>query len=301
MTIFSVLIDVWVFSLYTFFNPSGYVSVASVKAREKYLRQFYVLSFIALSTTILATILWGYGDLIYLYYQETNSLSTGSAPFLEVNFGEKSMELVNILTIVAIILGPIIGVQTQKWIEGLREKKQRQLSLFKTLMASRATTLSPRHVEALNMIDLEFSGSEYKDVTQAWKVYLDYLSSFPRGGTEAEKVTWETIRIDKLCDLLMKMGKALNYDFDEVYVKKGIYSPEAHGVLEQQNNQIREQLISLLSGNASLKMEISSFPVNEREQHEQQVLRSKMREVMRGDAPLSVKLVQNDGAGTESK
>jgi len=58
------------------------------------------------------------------------------------------------LMISAVLTGPILAVQVQKFIESWREAKQRKIYIFKTLMATRGTTLSPRHVEALNIIDV---------------------------------------------------------------------------------------------------------------------------------------------------
>jgi hypothetical protein len=60
----------------------------------------------------------------------------------------------------ATLLGPVLAVQAQKWIERAREKTQRKIAIFRTLMATRATFLSPAHVEALNAIPIEFYGNK---------------------------------------------------------------------------------------------------------------------------------------------
>ena len=60
------------------------------------------------------------------------------------------------ITILAIILGPILAVQVQKYIENKKETRNKKMQIFKALMATRATPLYPAHVEALNMIDIEF-------------------------------------------------------------------------------------------------------------------------------------------------
>ena len=80
--------------------------------------------------------------------------------------------------ILAVILGPILAVQTQKWIESWRADNERKKWIFKTLMATRGTPVSPTHVQALNMIELEFSikDPQEKAVLEAWRVYLDHLS-----------------------------------------------------------------------------------------------------------------------------
>jgi hypothetical protein len=57
------------------------------------------------------------------------------------------------------LLGPVLAVQAQRWVEGFREKKARRLTVFRTLMATRALNLSTAHVEALNAVPIDF----YKD------------------------------------------------------------------------------------------------------------------------------------------
>jgi hypothetical protein len=60
----------------------------------------------------------------------------------------------------ATILGPILAVQAQKWVEIIRERRGRKLWIFHTLMATRAARTSTEHVQALNMIDLIFMAVE---------------------------------------------------------------------------------------------------------------------------------------------
>ena len=79
------------------------------------------------------------------------------------------------LVIVIILLAPLLAIQTQKYIENSREKKARKMKIFRTLMATRGNPLSPQHVEALNMIDIEFY--ENKKIVDGWKLLLDILIS----------------------------------------------------------------------------------------------------------------------------
>src|SRR2546422_225122 len=64
------------------------------------------------------------------------------------------------LTILAIILGPIVALALQRYSERRREKQQRQLTIFKELMATRAAKVSQRHVDALNAIEIEFASGK---------------------------------------------------------------------------------------------------------------------------------------------
>ena len=72
--------------------------------------------------------------------------------------GNLNMQAKEWVTVAAIIIGPILAIQIQKILDNLREKKKRRITIFKTLMSTRATRLNKEHVEALNMIDIEFYG-----------------------------------------------------------------------------------------------------------------------------------------------
>ena len=72
------------------------------------------------------------------------------------------MTISDILMILAVLLAPFLAVYVQKKIETWKSQRDTKLWIFKTLMATRGATLSPQHVQALNMIDLEFSGKDKK-------------------------------------------------------------------------------------------------------------------------------------------
>lgn len=197
------------------------------------------------------------------------------------------MSLTDALIISATLVAPLLAVQAQKWLERFREDHDRRLRVFKTLMATRAASISPEHVQALNMIDLEFQGAKYKAVRTEWKMYLDHLSSYPKQDEKLQAI-WGEKRIDLLAQLLMAMGQALGYEFDQVHVKKGIYAPEAHSQIENENTLLRRGLIRLLYGDASVKMDVVSFPVTEEAAAEQQVIRDHLIELLRGQRSLTV-------------
>jgi hypothetical protein len=82
------------------------------------------------------------------------------------------------LVIFAILAAPIVALQIQKYIEDRKEIRARKMQIFRTLMATRATRLDSKHVEALNMIDIEFF--ESKKITEAWKLLLDNFVNYPK-------------------------------------------------------------------------------------------------------------------------
>ena len=125
-------------------------------------------------------------------------------------------------------------------------------------MATRATPLSLIHVEALNMIDIEF----YKDekVVDAWKLLLDNFVNYPKDTTvedfESKLSSCNEKSNDLLTDLLHEMSKILGYDFDKVLIKRGCYIPKRYGDIELEQNDIRRGLVNLLWGRSSLPIKV---------------------------------------------
>ncbi|MDA3779808.1 MAG: hypothetical protein PF487_06270 [Bacteroidales bacterium] len=175
------------------------------------------------------------------------------------------MQISNVLTIIAIIIGPIAAVQIQKFIEKTKDKKNRKIYIFKTLMASRGSALSHSHVEALNRIDLEFSGErKYDKVIQAWKEYFDNLS---QKVDDNQIPVWSSKNEELLVELLFEMGKSLGYKFDKLLIKRNIYSPIGHARIEQEQENLRRNLNEVLDGNRVIPMTL----IQDEEQIKKQV------------------------------
>lgn len=194
------------------------------------------------------------------------------------------------------LFGPIFAVQAQKAIERARERRSRKAWVFHTLMATRAARLSADHVQALNMIDLVFYGkrilginsrSKYEQaVIDAWHEYLDHLGT---KFEDASKDLWFAQGDELFINLLFAMATDLGYKFDRVQLKKGGYSPVAHGNIELEQNAIRRLALKVLSGDTALKMDISTLPVNEDAMKGQINLQKKLLEAF-SDGTLSVKV-----------
>ena len=73
---------------------------------------------------------------------------------------ENAIRLIDIISIAAIVLGPIISLEINRILTLRKEKREREFSIFRDLMMTRSSSYrtSIKHVEALNRIDLEFSG-----------------------------------------------------------------------------------------------------------------------------------------------
>jgi len=121
--------------------------------------------------------------------------------------------------------------------------------IFKTLMTYRATPVSPLFVQALNLIDVEFSSDskDEKEVRTAWKILLDHFSDLAKVVGGVSELTHE-----RTADLLLVMGKCLGYEFDRVYLKKGGYYPQGLGNVEMEQHTLRRMLLDLLDGKRRL-------------------------------------------------
>ena len=185
------------------------------------------------------------------------------------------MEFADWMTIAALLCGPVLAVQAQKWIETAREKRNRRLNVFNRLMATRGAVLSPGHVEALNMIDLEFAGRGKKNeaVRTRWKEYLDHLCSLPDDPEQQQQLlpTWTQRKDDLLAELLHDMGAAVGYKFDRVQILRGIYSPRGHANWEIETQLLRRLSIQLLAGERTLPLDVRSLPVPPSEQQHERI------------------------------
>ncbi|MGC1182221.1 DUF6680 family protein [Legionella sp.] len=170
----------------------------------------------------------------------------------------------DVFNILAILLSPLIALQVQKILDNLSDKKRRKEDIFNTLMETRAQPLSFEHVRALNKIDVAF----YKDksITQSWNNYRDHLNSFPKDAGEIEQKIWTNEIPEKLVKMLFEMSKLLNYEFDEVLLKKGAYSPVAHGYLDSEQAIIRKGLVELFAFRKPLAVSLVNNPEKQHEE-----------------------------------
>lgn len=167
------------------------------------------------------------------------------------------MTWINVAIIFATLLGPILAVQAQKWLERRRATEERRVHIFRVLMATRAAILSPGHIEALNAIPVEFYGTKgmLKQINDAWKLFLDHNTH----DAPTTEVWWQK-RIDLFMDLLFLISQFLGYGFSQAQLKRDIYSPRAHGELENEQTIIRKGLVRLFNGETVLPMAVKEFP-----------------------------------------
>lgn len=167
------------------------------------------------------------------------------------------------MIVTATLLGPILAVQAQKWLERFKEARSRKLQVFHTLMATRGARLSADHVRGLNMIDLSFYGYVGlgrkwtsrldQNVLDAWKEYHDHLSDLANMNSMNTEALFAQ-RDELFVNLLFAMGRSLGYQFDRVQLKKSWYSPNAHVQYEARMENLVTAATGVLEGRSPIKV-----------------------------------------------
>ncbi|TBE66417.1 DUF6680 family protein [Rhizobium ruizarguesonis] len=192
----------------------------------------------------------------------------------------------NVAVIAATVMGPILAVQAQRFVDLAREKRNRRVTIFRTLMATRAASLSPDHVEALNAIPIEFYGNSrtFKEVVEAWRILLDQL-----GKEQTNMDLWVQRRQTLFVDLLVKLSAAVGYEFSRLELEREVYSPIGHSIVEGEQEVIRKGLSRLFAGESPLPLDIKSIPVDPDVLAKQKLLQDLLESVLKGETPIVVK------------
>ena len=214
---------------------------------------------------------------------------------------------IGLVTVLAVVAGPILALYIQSRLNIRREKRERRTQVFKTLMATRATRLSADHVIALNMIDVEFYGNKPEDkaVIRAWNSYRYHLNTImpPDLKLDDPKIGEWFKEGDKLfLALLDKTAAAVGYDFEELLMKKGAYIPKAHRDIEDEQIMLRKGLLNLLAGNLHLKMAVLSLPQPDGEETKRQKKIQELSiEYFEGKRPMPVTIISEEKSTSAAK
>jgi hypothetical protein len=163
-----------------------------------------------------------------------------------------TLKTTDLVMIVAVFAGPIVAVQLESFLRHRRDTHERRVRIFRTLMATRLSTLAQTHTESLNLVELEFhtSNPQDKKVVDCWKLYHSHLHDrnyIPKEG-------WDQRRSELLVDLLYEMSRAIGYSFDKASIKMGAYSPQGYLDYHLQDLETRKLWLEILKGERGLPM-----------------------------------------------
>jgi hypothetical protein len=167
-----------------------------------------------------------------------------------------TIRITDVIMIVAIAAGPIIAVQVTEYLRHKKDSRDRKVHIFRTLMSTRSAQLAPMHIEALNLIELEFQAppDAAKRVVDAGRLYIAHL-----GDHLYPKEAWATRKNELLVELLYEMSTALGYNFDKVQIKAGSYYPSGYQEAENDNLQIRKLWLEILKGEKKLPLSVENY------------------------------------------
>jgi len=149
--------------------------------------------------------------------------------------------------------GPSRAIQDQKNREKEEIKRDRKLQIFHTLMATRSDRVSDRHIEALNMIDIEYHYDINNKVINAWNEYYDHLTTHR---TEENSSQWD-FETDKLfINMLYEIALSLGYNYTKLDIKNRCYSPKNDYYKRFEEEEIRRYLAAILAGRLPLQVKI---------------------------------------------
>jgi len=151
-----------------------------------------------------------------------------------------------VAVVFATFAGPIAAVLITRWIDQKRSRRERQLDVFRALMRTRKNAIQPDHVNALNLVEIEFHNSG--PVLAAYRDLMRHINS---GGAVVDD-QWLNKHRSFLTKLLSAMATELRYKTEQLDVFEGGYYPSGWGQEGEQQLAIRLGLLELLGGKRSL-------------------------------------------------
>jgi len=146
------------------------------------------------------------------------------------------------ITIAAIFLGPVFALSAQRGLDRIREKKERRVRLYLTLMRTRMMPVAPEHVNALNTIAIIFNGRRDQKVRAFWQKILDHVVK-----PGADQPPWQEQYADLKADMLREIGLRVGYDFSTDYLKRQAYYPILYGNIEADTLLLRTALTKVVT------------------------------------------------------
>jgi len=137
-----------------------------------------------------------------------------------------------IAVVIATFAGPVFAVLVTRHIDNARQVRDRRLNVFRTLMATRRTFLSPEKVIALNMVEIEFYGIRtVQDVHRDVMAHINAPRPLPQD--------WEERHRTLLTRLLSEIAKVLGYQLQQLDVLEGGYYPQGLADIEVEQQAVR--------------------------------------------------------------
>jgi hypothetical protein len=165
-----------------------------------------------------------------------------------INIAEDELDFyLGISVVIATLLGPVLAVYVTRRIDEVRQVRERRLTIFRSLMATRRATLAADKVMALNMVEIDFYGM--KSVETAHRAVMAHINL-----PQPLPIEWGDRHHKLLTKLLSEMAKVLGYDLQQLDVLEGGYYPQGFADIDLEQQELRRGFIQVLSGNRPLRV-----------------------------------------------
>jgi hypothetical protein len=151
-------------------------------------------------------------------------------------------------------LGPILAVALTLWREAVKAKYSRRLHVFRTLMATRRMAISNEHVNAINLVEVDFY--KCRSVKAAWSEYKNHLHD----NSQKEDQIWRETKERLLPKLLFEIAAVVGFKIPAIDIFKGGYAPKGWEHRDMRATGALEYIYELIQGTKAVPVAVTSFP-----------------------------------------
>lgn len=167
--------------------------------------------------------------------------------------------VLGVAVVIATICGPVLAVIVTRFIDFSRLKYQRRMDVFRSLMRTRRLRLSPDHVGALNLVEVDFF--DKPPIVAAWQQYHAHLHRVLRKDMASAELDAHFREQDKLLTkLLVAMARVMKIKIEQFEIFDGGYTPQGWEEEYHQQNRLRWLLIDMLNGNRAIPVTSLTTP-----------------------------------------
>jgi hypothetical protein len=179
-----------------------------------------------------------------------------------------------VITLLAILVGPVLAIMAGRVLEGRRDKRTRRMDIFRTLMRTRRTPIFTEHVGALNLVEIEFA-DDPAAVSSLRALFKHFGTVHPRREDEKTDDSMNGDELRKrddrffsrlgaerqalLAKLLHAIAKNLGFKIEQLEIFEGGYSPQGWEDVEREQQLIRRFMIELAFGRRSLPVAVTDY------------------------------------------
>ena len=142
------------------------------------------------------------------------------------------LKIYELITIAAIVIGPIVAVSITLFFEGRRQERDRQNQTMRMLVSTRHLPGDAAYTTAINMIPVDFN--RQRSIMAAWHAYIESIRYQPSPENVDESLKQA---VSKQTKLIFEIMRFLGYRISESDIQATAYA--AGGFIERDNIMIR--------------------------------------------------------------